>query len=165
MPLPLNIPQCQHIRYTGERCGSPAMRGLRNCFYHEGSVKAADLGLVPHVEDATSMQVAIASIMQALLRRRMDHKTATALLYALQVNASIMPLARRELALAKPITERPADFCTESAARDAGKKVPATKRVARSLTAATRKKQTVTTAKQPVSAAAAQNGHAHPAAG
>jgi hypothetical protein len=34
MPIDPNIPQCQHIKLNGVRCGSPALRGKDLCYFH-----------------------------------------------------------------------------------------------------------------------------------
>ena len=74
MTLPANIPQCQYIRYAGQRCGSPAVRGQTNCYFHFGMERAGSTTLLPLIEDAASLQIAVNGIMQSLTRRRIDAK-------------------------------------------------------------------------------------------
>ena len=33
----MRISICEHVKMGGGRCGSPAMRGLRYCYYHRGA--------------------------------------------------------------------------------------------------------------------------------
>jgi hypothetical protein len=88
--------RCQHIKINGVQCGSPALRRNRFCFFHkrfhdERIRLAADRArrgpatfIHPVLEDANSIQIALMEVMRLLLSRRIDHKTASLLLYALQ---------------------------------------------------------------------------------
>jgi hypothetical protein len=35
MPLHPNVKVCTHLKVTGVRCGSPALRGEQFCYFHE----------------------------------------------------------------------------------------------------------------------------------
>jgi hypothetical protein len=88
--------RCQHIKVNGVQCGSPALRRNRFCFFHkrfhEESIRlATDKArrgpgsfMLPLLEDANSIQIALMEVMRLLLARQIDHKTASLLLYALQ---------------------------------------------------------------------------------
>lgn len=88
--------RCQHIKVNGVQCGSPALRRNRFCFFHkrfhdERIRLAADRArrspgtfVLPVLEDANSIQIALMQVMRLLLSHQIDHKTASLLLYALQ---------------------------------------------------------------------------------
>lgn len=91
MPRPQ---KCQHVKLDGKRCGSPAMRGKRMCYFHEQSRKlypnrvgpAPILADFPIIEDARSIQVALNQVMQALVHGSIDQRSATGILLGLQMS-------------------------------------------------------------------------------
>jgi len=92
--------RCQHIKINGTQCGSPALRRNRFCFFHKRfqderiklSADRARRGtatfVLPVLEDANSIQVALMQVMRLLISQQIDHKTASLLLYALQTASS-----------------------------------------------------------------------------
>src|SRR5207253_869270 len=89
------IPQCEHIKANGLRCGSPALRERRYCYFH---FCAHDLRrrrrqqpnapfVLPLLEDANSIQMAIQQVAEAVLEERIDNKRAGLVLFALQTAA------------------------------------------------------------------------------
>src|SRR3954469_25747841 len=94
-----SIRRCHYIKTNGEVCGSPALRGRGYCYFpHEAakrtqrrarfaSLNTIDIE-VPAFEDAESIQVAISEVAFALLDRRVDPRTATTLLYSMQLAIS-----------------------------------------------------------------------------
>src|SRR5438552_2284114 len=97
--VPMNhrkkIPQCEHIKANGLRCGSPALRQRRYCYFH---FCAHDLRrrrrqqpnapfVLPLLEDANSIQMAIQQVAEAVLEERIDNKRAGLVLFALQTAA------------------------------------------------------------------------------
>ena len=92
--------RCQHIKVNGTQCGSPALRRNRFCFFHkrfqdERIRLSADRRrhgvatfILPVLEDANSIQMAIMQIMRLILTGQIEHKTASLLLYALQTASS-----------------------------------------------------------------------------
>src|SRR6202140_4817026 len=88
--------RCQHLKINGTQCGSPALRRNRFCFFHkrfqDQQIKlTADRArrgvatfILPVLEDANSIQVALMQVMRLLVSQQIDHKTASLLLYALQ---------------------------------------------------------------------------------
>jgi hypothetical protein len=93
------IELCQHIKMNGDRCGAPALRDQKFCRFHNcrgpvevdvstsATVPAAPF-LLPVLEDAASIQLAITQVCEHLLHRRLDSKQAGILLYAMQVASS-----------------------------------------------------------------------------
>ncbi len=92
-----NFPnRCQHLKINGTQCGSPALRRNRFCFFHkrfqdERIRLSADRArhrvatfVLPVLEDANSIQIALMQVMRLLVSQQIDHKTASLLLYALQ---------------------------------------------------------------------------------
>lgn len=92
--------RCQHLKINGTQCGSPALRRNRFCFFHkrwqdERIRLAADRRrrgistfVLPVLEDANSIQMALQQVMHLLVSRDIDHKTASLLLYGLQTASS-----------------------------------------------------------------------------
>jgi len=89
-----NVNRCQHVKVNGTQCGSPALRRRRLCFFHvrcqeqRARIAGDQFGqarfLVPLLEDANSVQMALMQVMQLLGTGQMEHKTAALMLYALQ---------------------------------------------------------------------------------
>ncbi len=92
--------RCQHIKVNGTQCGSPALRRNRFCFFHkrfqdqrinlatDRKRRGAANFILPVLEDANSVQIALMQVMRMLVTQQMDHKTASLLLYALQTASS-----------------------------------------------------------------------------
>jgi hypothetical protein len=90
---PERVARCQHVKVNGTQCGSPALRDSKFCYYHI-RYHWPELQLlkdhqewikrIPTLEDANSIQVALADVMSRLMTEEVDHKTAALLLYALQ---------------------------------------------------------------------------------
>ena len=94
-----NYPErCQHIKINGVQCGAPALRRNRFCFFHKRfqdeririatdntrARASASTFTLPVLEDANSIQIALMEVMRLILARKIEHKTASLLLYALQ---------------------------------------------------------------------------------
>src|SRR5450755_1679098 len=91
---PAIIARCQHIKVNGTQCGCPALRDRRLCFFHHKLQEATNAGnaraqrrrdgeppvfLIPILEDANSVQVALMEVMRMLLDAEIEHKTAALL--------------------------------------------------------------------------------------
>ena len=106
---PITVKRCQHIKVNGMQCGSPALRDSKHCYYHI-RYHWPELEALPDnnewrktlatLEDANSIQVSLASVMERLIMQEIDHKTAALLLYALQTAS--MNLKRTSLEPALP---------------------------------------------------------------
>jgi hypothetical protein len=91
--------RCQRVKVNGTQCGSPAIRNTEFCYFHtwcrpaqvdvstSATVPPAPF-LLPVLEDAASIQLAITQVCEHLLHRRLDAKKAGILLYAMQVASS-----------------------------------------------------------------------------
>jgi hypothetical protein len=123
-------PRCRHIKVNGTQCGSPALRNKNFCFYHQqdrpltvecygdGPYATGEIAL-PVFEDAHSIQSVLRQVVQMLLQKRLERKTASLLLYALQIASS--NLKRMELEKPQPeqvVTNLETDSETPMAALD-----------------------------------------------
>ena len=103
--------RCRHIKVSGTQCGSPALRSKNFCFYHHKDhpvpvecysdieYATGEINL-PFFEDAHSIQAVIRQVVQMVLQKRLERKTASLLLYALQIASS--NLKRMELEKPQP---------------------------------------------------------------
>jgi len=89
-----NVPRCQHIKMNGTQCGSPALHRRRQCFFHQRAQEQHNrvvkdqfkqaAFVLPVLEDANAVQMALMQVMQLLAWGQMDRKIAGLLLYGLQ---------------------------------------------------------------------------------
>jgi len=87
MPIDPSIPQCQHIKLNGVRCGSPTLRGKDLCYFHN-RVRARQESHIPFLEDGNAVQYALVKIMRSIMDDEIDLKKASLLLYGLQIAAA-----------------------------------------------------------------------------
>jgi hypothetical protein len=103
--------RCQHIKVSGTQCGSPALRNKNFCFYHQENRPwpvecyaddeySTGTITLPYFEDAHSIQNVIRQVVQMVMQKRIERKTASLLLYALQIASS--NLKRMELEKPQP---------------------------------------------------------------
>src|ERR1700690_1011725 len=92
-----SILRCQHIKVDGVQCGSPALRGERRCHFHDrwervdrGATGPSALGsnVLPALEDANSIQLALAEVMRLAIMGRIEHRVFSLLLSALRIAAA-----------------------------------------------------------------------------
>jgi len=97
-----NPKDCTHIKVTGVRCGSPALRGEQFCYFHQRmlrTVKGPD-SRVHHaalLEDEESIQVSLMEVVNALLRGTIEVKRAELVLRAL--NTAVRNIRRVKFGL------------------------------------------------------------------
>jgi hypothetical protein len=105
--------RCRHIKVNGTQCGSPALRSKNFCFYHQqdrpcplpcySDIEYATGEItLPFFEDAHSIQAVIRQVVQMVLQKRLERKTASLLLYALQIASSNL----KRMDLEKPQPEQ-----------------------------------------------------------
>ena len=80
--------RCCYLKPSGERCGSPAMRGFDLCYYHDRYQPRSGYRNLPCLEDPHSVQCAIQEIIEDMLAGLLDYKKAALALYGLQTAAS-----------------------------------------------------------------------------
>ena len=82
---------CTHIKVTGVRCGSPALRGEQFCYFHQNAHRGvrrpqqSRLHPIALIEDEESIQSALMEVINALMRNTIDVKRATLILRALHI--------------------------------------------------------------------------------
>ena len=99
--------RCQHVKAAGVQCGSPALRNIKYCYYHqqgrsqaieyysEAPYTAIDTDL-PLFEDAYSIQLAIRHVVHMLMHDIIDNKKAGLLLYSLQIASANLKQMKAE---------------------------------------------------------------------
>jgi hypothetical protein len=92
--------ECRHIKASGSKCKSPALKAETYCYYHfrasqriveaiENRAPYSILPLeLPLLEDRAAVQVALSEVVHALAAERIELKRASLLIYALQVASS-----------------------------------------------------------------------------
>lgn len=90
------IRRCHHIKSNGLVCGSPALRGRANCYYHhEASIRERRRSLhnghniscieFGNLETPEEVQASIIDVLTALVQKRIDQHVAGRILYGLQL--------------------------------------------------------------------------------
>ena len=59
-------PRCSYIRFNDQRCTQPALHDQQFCRFHDLLDKPLPLQLIPFVEDATSLQVALMQVIRSI---------------------------------------------------------------------------------------------------
>jgi hypothetical protein len=97
----VTIRQCEHIRISGQRCGSPALRDHKYCYFHDYSFNPANRykGGIPMIEDATSIQVGLLRVIRNLEEEPSSSKNYGLMLYALQTASANLKRVREEAAV------------------------------------------------------------------
>ena len=100
MPIHPSVKVCTHIKVTGVRCGSPALRGEQFCYFHQRMVRGvatppnARLHPIALIENEEAIQASLMEVINALARNTIDLKRAELILRALEpaveVNAKPM---------------------------------------------------------------------------
>ena len=92
----MELRTCDHLKEDGFYCKSPALKGRDYCYFHlklrgrrlnmaRARALAADQPLdLPFPEDVHSVQVTLFEVVNALVNKRIDTKTAGIVLYAMQ---------------------------------------------------------------------------------
>ena len=90
---PNHILRCHHLKVNGTQCGSPSLCESKYCYYHIRyhwpELEAMEDNnewrqSLPTLEDANSIQISLAKVIEQLVLQELDHKTAALMLYALQ---------------------------------------------------------------------------------
>ena len=77
------IPQGHFFKPNGARCGSPALRGQRLCYFH-ARPKPRPRPVVPEVPDPSDAMAVLHWTAQGLMRGTLDVKAAGQLIYSVQ---------------------------------------------------------------------------------
>ncbi len=93
-----NAPRCQHLKLNGSRCAAPARRHQQFCVFHETAHSRKPEDEVRLVEDAMSLQLALAQTIRELAKPGAVCEKRIALkLYALQIASSNLRRLHQEL--------------------------------------------------------------------
>jgi hypothetical protein len=95
IPVPTrpNVRNCTHIKVTGQRCGSPALRGEFFCYFHTRVIKGVQqrVDMQMHsmalLEDCESIQLSIMHVVDGLLKGTLDATRARLIIQALRIAA------------------------------------------------------------------------------
>src|SRR6185369_2510813 len=97
---------CTHIKTNGIKCGTYALRHHTKCYFHyqweRRQIRRVRLGgpvgmnkntgiELPMLDSPAAILLAIMEIQHALLDARIDHKSASTLLYSLQLAIQVQP--------------------------------------------------------------------------
>src|SRR5580692_480909 len=88
-----NVRNCTHIKVTGQRCGSPALRGEFFCYFHTRVIKGVQqrvdmqLHSMALLEDCESIQLSIMHVVDGLLKGTLDATRARRIIQALRIAA------------------------------------------------------------------------------
>jgi len=82
--MPKKPVRCEHVKSNGVRCGSPALRGRRFCYYHFNLV-GPRVNVFPLLEDGNAIQLELGEIIRAVVDERIDTKRSRVVLYGLQI--------------------------------------------------------------------------------
>ena len=75
--------RCRHVKLNGQGCAAPAMTGRDFCLFHAANYGAMPARTVP--EDASTIQLELTRVIYALQDKQIDTKSASLILYALQI--------------------------------------------------------------------------------
>ena len=101
--------QCEHVKVNGVRCGSPALRTRRLCYFHFMS-RLPRIELVPILEDGNAIQAGVRQIIHGMLTGRVDTKQAALALYGLQIAAGNLPRVQTEPPRRQVVLDAPAEL-------------------------------------------------------
>jgi hypothetical protein len=114
MPSYPNVKVCTHIKITGVRCGSPALRGEQFCYFHQRMLRTvkgpADSRLhhVALLESEEAIQVSLMEVVNALIRKTIDLPRAELVLRAL--NTAVRNARRVRFDNASPMVTQVPDY-------------------------------------------------------
>jgi len=79
-------PRCQHLHATGRRCGSPALRGEKFCYFHERLHSTTNwTDNIDFIEDAHSLQCAIMKVIDLMRGGHSPYQEIALLLRSLRL--------------------------------------------------------------------------------
>jgi hypothetical protein len=90
------IPICEHIKDNGIRCGTPALRGRKLCYYHDRDYrrhripKDAACKIVPVLRCRRDIRMATTNIVRAIRQGLFTPAEGKIMLYGLQIVRSTL---------------------------------------------------------------------------
>jgi hypothetical protein len=127
MPKPLpphpNVRNCTHIKVTGQRCGSPALRREFFCYFHTRVIKGVQqrvdmqLHSMALLEDCESIQLSIMHVVDGLIKGTLDPTRARLIIQALRIAARNAKNVRFDAhdhgVMAQPIVREVPDYARQ----------------------------------------------------
>ena len=92
-PLPKRPRTCTHIKVTGQRCGSPALRSEFFCYFHTRVIKGVQqrvdmqLHSMALLEDCEAIQLSIMHVVDGLVKGTLEPTRARLIIQALRIAA------------------------------------------------------------------------------
>ena len=116
-----NTRTCAHIKVTGVRCGSPALRNEQYCYFHYRLLCSSRISHVALLEDEEAIQVSLMQVVNSLLCGTIDLKRGELVLRALNTAVRNARRARfesrsdmvRELPKDPVVAPRPRQYSKE----------------------------------------------------
>jgi len=108
---------CTHIKPSGHRCGSPALRREIFCYFHQRMIRGvrtppkSRLHPMAILDDPASIQASLMEIINALVRNTIDYRRAQLILRALYMaskNASQVNFSSGAYRMVEEVPEYPA---------------------------------------------------------
>src|SRR5690348_8950509 len=106
-----NPKSCTHIKVTGARCESPALRGEQFCYFHQHAHRGvrrpsrSRLHPIALIESEEAIQASLMEVINGLLRNTIDLKRAELILRAL--NIAVKNARRTKFDAYEPVREIP----------------------------------------------------------
>ncbi len=106
--LPKRPSVCTHIKATGQRCGSPALRGEFFCYFHTRIIKGVQqrvdmrLDSMALLEDCESIQLSLMHVVDGLVKGTLEPTRAKLIIQALRIAARNAKNVRFDDCLYKP---------------------------------------------------------------
>jgi hypothetical protein len=108
-----NVKLCSHIKVTGVRCGSPALRGEEFCYFHQRMLRGiqtppeARLHPIALIENEEAIQSSLMEVINAIARNSIDLRRADLILKALHIAVKNSRRIRFDLNTASMVQEVP----------------------------------------------------------
>ena len=90
-------PRCVHLFASGLRCTQPARRERNFCRFHDPILKRNRHMEVPFIEDAPSLQAAVAEVVNALVSGKLDKDTANVAFQGIRMAAANLKDFQKEM--------------------------------------------------------------------
>ncbi len=108
----MSFKNCTHIKVTGVRCGSPALRGEQFCYFHQRMLRTVNypdsrLHHVALLEDEEAIQVSLMEVVNGLIRGTIEVKRGELILRALNTAVRNIRRAKFDIYTDKMVREVP----------------------------------------------------------
>jgi hypothetical protein len=101
------VPECEHIKFNGYRCASPAMRGKHFCYHHSRIRHVRPDIVLPNPDAAEAIVYSAQAIIDAVLAGKLDYKPAMAIASLMRVQKTA--LEKFQTPFVDPVLDDPND--------------------------------------------------------